>query len=33
MSALPEGLSPELVRKITVENPRETYARLLEPVR
>ena len=33
MAALPDGLSPELVRKITVDNPRATYARLLEPVR
>ena len=32
-AVLPEGLSPGLVRKITVENPRETYARLLESVR
>ncbi len=32
MAALPDGLSPELVRKIMVENPRATYARLLEPV-
>jgi predicted TIM-barrel fold metal-dependent hydrolase len=30
--AVPPGLSPELVRKIMVDNPRATYARLLEPV-
>ena len=29
---LPEGLPPGLVRKIMVDNPRATYARLLEPV-
>lgn len=29
---LPAGLSPDLIRKLTVENPRATYARLLEPV-
>ncbi len=33
MAALPDGLPPGLVRKITIDNPRETYARLLEPVR
>ena len=33
MAAIPEGLSAELVRKITVDNPRATYARLLELVR
>jgi uncharacterized protein len=33
MAALPDGLSPGLVQKITRDNPRETYARLLEPVR
>lgn len=32
-AALPDGLTPDLVRKITVDNPRATYARLLEPVR
>ena len=31
-AALPDGLSPALVRKITVDNPRAAYARLLEPV-
>jgi hypothetical protein len=31
-AVLPEGLSSNLVRKITVDNPRATYARLLEPV-
>ena len=30
--AIPAGLSPELVRKICVDNPRATYARLLETV-
>ena len=29
----PPGLPPALVRKIMVDNPRATYARLLEPVR
>ncbi len=33
MAALPQGLSAELVRKITVDNPRATYARLSELVR
>jgi predicted TIM-barrel fold metal-dependent hydrolase len=33
MAALPDGLPPGLVRKITIDNPRETYARFLEPVR
>ena len=33
MAAIPEGLSTELVRKITVDNPRATYARLMELVR
>jgi uncharacterized protein len=33
MAALPDGLPSSLVRKITIDNPRETYARLLEPVR
>jgi predicted TIM-barrel fold metal-dependent hydrolase len=32
-AALPDGLSPALVRKITVDNPRATYSRLLEPVK
>jgi predicted TIM-barrel fold metal-dependent hydrolase len=32
IDAIPPGLSPELVRKIMVDNPRATYARLLEPV-
>ncbi len=31
-AALPEGLSPDLVQKIMIDNPRDTYARLLEPV-
>ncbi|MET4697297.1 putative TIM-barrel fold metal-dependent hydrolase [Constrictibacter sp. MBR-5] len=31
-AALPEGLSPDLVRKIMVDNPRATYARLTETV-
>ncbi len=30
--AIPDGLPPDLVRKITIDNPRATYARLLEPV-
>ena len=29
---LPPGLSPALVKKIMIDNPRDTYARLLEPV-
>ena len=33
MAAIPEGLSPALVRKVTVDNPRATYARLMELVR
>ena len=33
MAVIPEGLPPGLLRKITIDNPRETYARLLEPVR
>jgi uncharacterized protein len=33
MAALPDGLPSGLIRKITRDNPRETYARLLEPVR
>jgi predicted TIM-barrel fold metal-dependent hydrolase len=32
MAVLPEGLSPTLTRKIMIDNPRDTYARLLEPV-
>jgi predicted TIM-barrel fold metal-dependent hydrolase len=32
-AVIPPGLSPDLVRKIMVDNPRATYARLLEPVR
>jgi uncharacterized protein len=32
MAALPEGLSSDLVRRILVENPRETYTRLTELV-
>ena len=31
-AVLPEGLSRELVRKIMIDNPRETYARLMETV-
>ena len=31
-AVLPPGLSPALVRKIMIDNPRDTYARLLEPV-
>ena len=31
-SVLPEGLPQELVRKITLDNPRATYARLHQPV-
>jgi len=31
-AAIPEGLPAELVRKIMVDNPRATYARLMEPV-
>ena len=31
-AVLPDGLSPSLVRRIMVDNPRDTYARLLEPV-
>jgi predicted TIM-barrel fold metal-dependent hydrolase len=31
-AAMPDGLPPALVRKIMVDNPRATYARLLEPV-
>jgi predicted TIM-barrel fold metal-dependent hydrolase len=31
-AVLPEGLSPTLERKIMIDNPRDTYARLLEPV-
>ena len=31
-AALPEGLSPDLIRKIMVDNPRATYARLTETV-
>ena len=32
MAVIPEGLSMELVRKITIDNPRATYARLMELV-
>ena len=32
VEAVPPGLSPALQRKIMVDNPRATYARLLEPV-
>jgi len=31
--AVPAGLSPELVRKIAIDNPRATYPRLMETVR
>jgi predicted TIM-barrel fold metal-dependent hydrolase len=31
-AALPDGLSPELARKIAIDNPRATYARLMETV-
>ena len=31
-AALPDGLAPDLVRRIMIDNPRDTYARLLEPV-
>lgn len=31
-AAIPDGLPADLVRKITHDNPRATYARLLEPV-
>ena len=30
--ALPDGLSEPLIRKILVDNPRETYPRLMELV-
>ena len=33
LSALPDGLPSDLVRKITQDNPRDTYARLMETVR
>jgi uncharacterized protein len=32
MGVIPEGLSPDLVRKIMVDNPRATYSKLLETV-
>jgi predicted TIM-barrel fold metal-dependent hydrolase len=32
MAALPDGLSAELARKIAIDNPRATYARLMETV-
>ena len=32
MAALPEGLGAELARKIAIDNPRATYARLMETV-
>jgi predicted TIM-barrel fold metal-dependent hydrolase len=32
-AALPDGLPPDLARRIMVENPRETYPRLMESVR
>jgi predicted TIM-barrel fold metal-dependent hydrolase len=31
-AVLPEGLSRDLVRKIMIDNPRSTYARLTETV-
>ena len=31
--AVPDGFSPSLLRKICADNPRATYARLMEPVR
>ncbi len=31
-AALPAGLSTDLVRKIMIDNPRDTYARIMEPV-
>ncbi len=31
-AAMPEGLPADLVRKIMIDNPRATYARLMEPV-
>jgi hypothetical protein len=31
-AVLPEGLSPELTRKIMFDNPRDTYPRLTETV-
>ncbi len=30
--AMPDDLSPELMRRIAIDNPRETYANLMEPV-
>jgi predicted TIM-barrel fold metal-dependent hydrolase len=30
--AMPDGLSPSLMRRIAIDNPRETYARLMEHV-
>jgi hypothetical protein len=32
MDALPEGLSPDLVRRIEIDNPLETYPRLREAI-
>jgi uncharacterized protein len=32
-AALPEGMSPELVRKIMIDNPYATYGRLKEKAR
>ena len=29
--ALPQGLSPDLVRKIMIDNPHATYPRLTQP--
>jgi hypothetical protein len=29
-AALPQGLSPDLVKRILIDNPRETYPRLTE---
>jgi predicted TIM-barrel fold metal-dependent hydrolase len=32
LNAVPDGLPADLVRKIALDNPRETYARLMEKV-
>jgi predicted TIM-barrel fold metal-dependent hydrolase len=32
LDAIPDGLPADLVRRIAIDNPRETYARLMEPV-
>ena len=31
-AVLPDGLSRDLIRKIMIDNPRDTYSRLTEPV-